>query len=191
MVVMTKKNPAYFDPKTEKEFEIFKLQNLKNFKKRFGDKLINKNDLEYRPRSQKNECTVVKKAKLLISKYMESNGCRVFNEIEARIPKAPGAPKIDLCDLDKNIGIEIHWKYKKIVHSEMIKRMTLYKKYFGRCYLVLLSWGEGNAFKKAYGFTDIREENLNKYKQAEIPIIFFNVDDPKFDWLQKDLNNNS
>lgn len=180
---MAKNDPVYLDFKTQKEYEKFGTDNFKYFNKLYGDsKTIE--GIEYQPRGQTNECVVVKKAKLLIYKYMESKGRKLFNEIEARIPGDSGAPKIDLYDLDNKIGIEIHWRHKKLNHVEMIPRMLNYQKRFGKCYLVLISWGKGNGFKKCYGFDFLQKHTLDRYTNAGIEVIFFNVDYPKFDWLK-------
>ena len=166
-----------------KEYEEFKQNSLNMFEEKFQEKFIYQ-DLIYKPHNQMFESNITKKAKLMIfEKYKAKHGF-LFNEISARKAKAHGAPTIDLYDIDRRLGIELHWKTRKLTHSVMIPRILRYKKIFGDAILVLLSYGEGNAWKRKQGITYLQESTLKNYIDNGIKIVFFNIDEPKYDWIE-------
>lgn len=165
------------------EYEEFKKESAEEFKKRFDNKLIYAGFV-YRYRKQAFESNVVKKAKLLISDYCKSKHRFVFNEISARKGYAPGAPTIDLYDHDNRLGVELTGITKSLQHDTMIPRILRYKEIFGDCILVLLSYGTGNAWKPKKGITQLQPNTLERYSDKGIKVVFFDVDKPKFDWLE-------
>ena len=164
-------------------YDLFKKECNDKFKERFGDSL-EFGELTYKYQNQTFESNVVKKAKMLIFDYYKSKGGFLFNEISARKGKESGAPVIDLYDFDKRFGMELHWHSQKLVHKIMIERMINYKKIFGECILVLLSYGIGNPWKRKQGINHLQDYSLKKYTDAGIKVIFFNIDEPVFDWLK-------
>ncbi len=167
----------------QKSYDELKEESKIRFKENHGNEIFRKG-MMYKNHDQTYESHIVKKAKLIISKYYNQGDKFFYNEISARKGKECGAPVIDLYDSTHLVGIELHWQTKKLQHSKMIPRILRYKEIFGECILVLLSYGVGNAWKRKQGITYLKEETLKRYKESGIKVIFFNIDEPNFEWLE-------
>lgn len=168
----------------QKFYEDFKAFELESKNKFITQPSAFNPELTLRSHVQRSESCIIKKAKLLIYQHYKAKGSMIYNEISARKGSEPGAPTADLLDIKRNLCIELFWNSKKSAHPQMLKRLERYKKIFGSCILVFLSWGKGNAFKKAQGFTYITEFSRERYNKAGIKVVFFNIDKPDFSWIQ-------